>query len=172
MFSNLYLLKMNLIETIPEWLEAIGLVCTGGGGVWIWWRKQEQKRLTSIENAQNQILKGYDSLLEEFQVSRQEKDNRIKDLVRENSKLLRKQSTMQLTIQEQQSIIESLRFFNKTLKRLKDAPDEVIEETINWLEGSPLNEFIEGEKSIREILLERVERTSDPDLSNLPPSQG
>ncbi|MEM9544048.1 MAG: hypothetical protein AAGA60_31760, partial [Cyanobacteria bacterium P01_E01_bin.42] len=103
---------------------------------------------------------------------RDEKVKSIKLLTSENGSLIHERNKLVRLLEQQQSAIESLRFFNKTLKRLKDAPDEVIEEVTSWLEDSPINDFSEQDKSVRDILLKRVESVSDTDFSNLPPSQG
>ncbi|MEM9544223.1 MAG: hypothetical protein AAGA60_32675, partial [Cyanobacteria bacterium P01_E01_bin.42] len=73
MFLDLYLLKINFIENIPAWIEAVTLVISGAGGIWFWWRRQEQRLLSSIEKAQGKLLQGYNSLIDELRLDRDEK---------------------------------------------------------------------------------------------------
>ncbi|MBP0016239.1 MAG: hypothetical protein J7647_01625 [Cyanobacteria bacterium SBLK] len=150
--SEIYLLQMINPGTILQWIEVLGVFGAGVGTCWIWWRKQEGKRLESIEKGQGQIVNGYNSLLEEFQASSEEKEKENKRLVAENRKFFNELNNYKLIIKQQQGVIESLKFFNKTLLNTNS------EEMRQFLKTSPIMDLLNTEKSIREILLERVER--------------
>lgn len=152
-----YLIQTIGPQSILEWLEVLGLLCSGAGGAWVFFRKEEGKRLKSIENAQEKIVKGYNSLLEEFQESGKEKELELKSLDRENRNLFKEVSNLKLIIKQQQGIIEALKYFNKTILETDS------EEMRDFLKTAPIMEMLNAEKSIREVLLERVERRPNRD---------
>ncbi len=162
MLTNLYLLKLNFLQQVPQWIEAIALVGSGVGGGWIWWRNQEQKRLLSIENVQNKILIGYDNLLDELRLVREEREEKIDELEKEIDNLQKRLNKAEGLCHKKDAVIESLKTGILLLQDTQSAPEDVREYLLN---NSIVGKYLRGYKDIN-LILKQIETIPDPSSHN------
>lgn len=157
MFPYLYLLKLNFLQQVPQWIEAIALIGSGVVGAWIWWRNQEQKRLSSIENVQNKILIGYDNLLDELRLAREEREKKIDELETTINDLQKRLTKSEGLCQKKDAVIEGLKTSILLLQDAQSAPDDVRE---YLLKNSVVGKYLKSNQNIN-LILKQIETIPD-----------